>query len=83
MITGEKNSASTLTVASLMILAIGGICFGMDKTAQTYLASGVQVAQQLGLMGAQRCTAQQLTASLSMPLSMLEYVAWGAFNFSW
>lgn len=83
LIPGERNNPSALNVASLMILSIGGICFGIDKLARTYLADGIQMAENLGLMGTQRRTAEQLKATLPDPPSMLEHVAWGSFNFTW
>lgn len=79
---GERSVNSPLNVASLTILGIGAICFGKDVVAKEYTVAGVHMAEELGLIGEHRKGVKDFNYVSRDTLSLLSYVAWGAFNFT-
>lgn len=82
LLEGETATDSGLTVASLMILTLGTICYGEPKLAETYMIAGIRMGERMRLIGEQRCELDQFPDQSPEGKSMLKYVAWGAFNVS-
>lgn len=81
LLQAQQHAHTALNVAAIMILSIGTICFGENALSREYLTLGVQMAEQLGLMGERRCSKDSFLGSQE-ELSVHKYSAWGAFNFS-
>jgi hypothetical protein len=82
LLDAEINNNTALNVASLMILTIGTICFGRDKFAKKCMAAGIRMGEELSLIGERRQSSEEFSSLSPDALSMLAYVAWGAFNLS-
>ena len=65
-----------------MILGLSTICFGKDMLAKEYMIGGIRMAEELLLIGEHPQAIWQFNNESKDTLSLLCYVAWGAFNFS-
>ncbi|KAF2723687.1 hypothetical protein K431DRAFT_325169 [Polychaeton citri CBS 116435] len=82
------HSGAFLKLAQMLLKAeansntLSTICFGEDRRAKQYMVAGIRMGEQLHLIGEDRHNAGQFGDLSVDKLSMLTYVAWGAFNFS-
>lgn len=64
-----------------MCLTLGCLCFGMDSLAKEFMEAGIRMAEALRLVGPNRARDNDFDLP-SDKMSMLRFVAWGAFNLS-